>query len=83
MYQNIFVDRENNMVYLWDDMSGFSTLPYSSFNYCYVPDKSGTWLTMNGKRVSKKYKPRTVFGEKYESDVPAETRILTELYLKR
>ena len=81
MYQNIYVDREEHLVYIWDDSTGMTTLPTKSFNYCWTPDKNGTHLTMFGKRVAKKYNPYMVVGEKYESDIPQETRVLTDLYL--
>lgn len=81
MYQNIFVDRDINTIYVWDDEDGLSTLPYSSFSYAYVPDKNGTYVSMAGKRLAKKYKAYAIQGEKYESDVPIETRVLMDMYL--
>jgi DNA polymerase elongation subunit (family B) len=81
MYQNIYVDRKEHLIYIWDDSSGLTKLPQKSFSYAWVPDKNGTHLTMSGKRVSKKFNPYMIVGEKYESDVPIETRVLTDLYL--
>lgn len=81
MYQNIYVDREDHLVYIWDDSTGLMTLPSKSFNYCWVPDKNGTHLTLFGTRVAKKYNSYMVVGEKYESDLSQETRVLTDLYL--
>ena len=54
-YQNIYIDQQDDeqTVYIWDDAKGLVTLPLSDFNYAYVKDPSGKYLSMTGERVSK------------------------------
>ncbi len=69
-------------MHLWDDQNGYTTLPFSQFDYAYKADRNGSKLSMTGVRVSKtkmyKWDDPTLF----ESDVPRETRVLTDLYLE-
>ena len=84
MYQNIYVEdgEGRGTVHLWDDQNGYTTLPFSQFNYAYKPDNNGSVVSMTGVRVSKtkyyKFDDPTMF----ESDIPRETRVLTDLYLQ-
>jgi len=83
VYQNIFIEdgEGRGIVHLWDDQNGYTTLPFSQFDYAYKADRNGSKLSMTGVRVSKtkmyKWDDPTLF----ESDVPRETRVLTDLYL--
>lgn len=83
MYQNIFIEdgEGRGMVHLWDDHNGYTTMPFAQFDYAYKADRNGSKLSMTGVRVSKtkyyKFDDPTMF----ESDVPRETRVLTDLYL--
>jgi DNA polymerase elongation subunit (family B) len=83
MYQNIFVDRNSDVptAYIWDDRQGLITLPVSEFNYAYIRDPKGKFLAMTGERVSKIYRFNRNADNIFESDLPIETRILTDLYL--
>lgn len=83
-YQNIYADLSGDTptVYVWDDVRGLVTYPASQFRYAYVTDPKGKYLSMTGKRVSK---TRRYFRGKpgvFESDLPIETRVLTDLYLQ-
>lgn len=84
MYQNIFIEdgEGRGTVHLWDDQMGYTTLPFSQFDYAYKQDKNGNTLSMTGVRVSKtrnyKWDDPTLF----EGDIPRETRVLTDLYLQ-
>ncbi len=82
-YQNIFIDStsDEQTAYIWDDTQGLITLPLSEFNYAYVRDPKGKYLSMTGDRLSKTR--RFVRGSEnvFESDLPKETRVLTDLYL--
>jgi DNA polymerase elongation subunit (family B) len=84
MYQNIFIEdgEGRGIVHLWDDREGYTTLPFSQFDYAYKPDRNGSKLSMTGVRVAKtkmyRYDDPTLF----ESDIPRETRVLTDLYLE-
>lgn len=83
-YQNIYIDNEEDgkVVYVWDDVKGLRSYPEKDFRYAYVPDPKGKYLSMTGKKLSKTY--RFIRGHKdvFESDLPMETRVLTDLYLK-
>lgn len=78
MYQNIFIDRREDKVYLWDDkreMTKFDYVPYA-----YKKQTGGSFRSIYGDELTKVYG----FNEKdpnlFESDVPAETRILIDMY---
>jgi DNA polymerase elongation subunit (family B) len=85
-YQNIFVtrktDAEPSTVYLWDDAEGLIVHPYREFEYSYKKDPTGKFISLYGDRLKK---VKTIWpkeGEElFESDVPRETRVLTDLYL--
>jgi DNA polymerase elongation subunit (family B) len=85
MFQNIYItsrsDDEPATVYLWDDEKGLLTFPYSDYDYCYKLDRSGTHETIYGDRVSKTFHYRDGQPGIFESDVPRETRVLTDIYL--
>jgi len=82
-YQNIYIDSsgDEQTVYIWDDNKGLVTLPLSDFNYAYVKDPTGKFLSMTGERVSKTRRFTRGHPNVFESDLPKETRVLTDLYL--
>jgi len=82
-YQNIYVDTtgEPHTVYVWDDTNGLVTFPVSEFRYAYVRDPKGKQLNMMGQRVSKTRRFMKGTEGVFESDLPMETRVLTDLYL--
>ena len=83
MYQNIFIDStsDEQTVYIWDDTQGLITLPLSEFNYAYVRDPKGKYISMTGERLSKTRRFIRGTPNVFESDLPKETRVLTDLYL--
>lgn len=85
MYKNIYItnnsDTDPATVYLWDDEKGLLTFAYADFNYAYKHDRNGTLQTIYGDRVSKTMHWRDGQPGIFESDVPRETRVLTDLYL--
>jgi DNA polymerase elongation subunit (family B) len=85
MYQAIYVERGegfgNDTVHLWDDELGYKTVPYRQFDYAYKPDKSGQYISMTGVRLAKVKRYKRDDPSLFESDLPAETRVLTDLYL--
>ena len=83
MYQNIFIDStsDEQIVYIWDDAQGLITLPLSDFNYAYVRDPKGKYISMTGERLSKTRRFIRGTPNVFESDLPKETRVLTDLYL--
>jgi len=82
-YQNIYIDSHDDeqTVYIWDDARGMVTLPLSEFNYAYIKDPSGDYMSMTGVRVSKTRRFTRGHPNVFESDLPKETRVLTDLYL--
>ena len=79
MYQNIFLERQRNLIHLWDDTLGYRTFPYKK--YAYVKDPNGEYTSMYGDRLTKIYKWDKDDGEElFESDVPETTRVLVDLY---
>jgi len=83
MYQNIYIDSTDGTqtVYIWDDQRGMITLPWSQFNYAYEASSSGKYITMTGQKVNKVYRFNRDDPKVFESDLPRETRVLTDLYL--
>jgi len=85
MYQNIYLEDTDNsrgIVHLWDDTEGYSSFPYSKFNYAYKPSSHGTHLSLTGERCEKTYRYKRDDDSLFESDVPRETRVLSDLYLE-
>ena len=82
-YQNIYIDQreDEQTAYIWDDVKGLITYPLSDFNYAYVKDPTGKYLSMTGERVSKTRRFTRGNPNIFESDLPKETRVLTDLYL--
>ncbi len=79
MYQNIFFERQRNLIHLWDDTIGYRTFPYKK--YAYVKDPNGEYTSMHGDRLTKVYKwEKDSEEELFESDVPETTRVLVDLY---
>ena len=85
MYQNIFIERGegygNDTVHLWDDQMGYRILPYKDFDYAYKPDRNGNHIGMTGIKLSKTRRYKRDDPTLFESDLPPETRVLTDLYL--
>jgi len=85
MYQAIYIERGegfgNDTVHLWDDELGYKTIPYNKFDYAYKPDRSGQFISMTGVRLAKVKRYKRDDPSLFESDLPQETRVLTDLYL--
>lgn len=85
MYQNIFIERGEqwgqDTVHLWDDQLGYKTIPYNKFDYAYKPDRNGSFVSMTGVRLAKVKRYKRDDPSLFESDLPQETRVLTDLYL--
>ena len=79
MYQNIFLERQRNLIHLWDDTLGYRTFPYKK--YAYRKDPNGQYVSMHGDRLEKIYKwEKDEAEDLFESDVPETTRVLVDLY---
>jgi DNA polymerase elongation subunit (family B) len=78
MYQNVYVDRKEKRVYLWDDIQGLITTPYKP--YAYRLSSTGTYRSIYGDKLEKITRYRYDDDELFESDVSPETRVLIDLY---
>ena len=79
MYQNIYYERQKNLIHLWDDKNGYQTFPYRK--YAYKRDTHGEYLSMYGDKLSKVGKWEKEDAEDlFESDVPETTRVLVDIY---
>ena len=79
MYQNIYYERQRNLIHLWDDERGYTTFPYRK--YAYKKDPHGEFRSMYGDRLTKISKWEKDDAEDlFESDVPETTRVLVDIY---
>jgi DNA polymerase elongation subunit (family B) len=79
MYQNIFYERSKNLIHLWDDKQGYSTMPYRK--YAYKKDPYGQYRSMYGDKLTRISKwDKDDMDDLFESDVPETTRVLVDIY---
>jgi len=78
MYQNVFVDKKESVVHLWDDVQGYKAFPYR--RYAYRRSLGGKFKSLYGDELEKV----TAFDDKdpslFESDVAPEMRTLIDTY---
>ena len=77
-YQNIYYQREKNLIHLWDDTQGYRSFPYT--RYAYERAENGESLSIYGDKLTKIYKFSKDDTNLFESDVPETTRALVDLY---
>ncbi len=75
MYQQIYYDKPNNMIHLWDDTNGYSMHKYEKYGY--KKDPNGTFKHIQGFNVSKTTK---ITKHTHESDVEPTIRFLVDNY---
>ena len=78
MYQNVYYQREKNLIHLWDDKLGYRTFPYT--RYAYEKAENGEHISLYGDRLTKIYKFQKDNHNLFESDVPETTRVLVDTY---
>jgi DNA polymerase elongation subunit (family B) len=78
MYQNVYYQREKNLVHLWDDKLGYRSFPYT--RYAYEKADRGEYISLYGDKLSKIFKFKKDDPDLFESDVPETTRILVDTY---
>lgn len=78
MYQNIFVSRKDNTVYLWDDKKGLVKFPYRP--YAFRKKVGGLYKSIYGDELEKIYNFSPKDPSLFESDVPLDTKILIDVY---
>ena len=77
-YQNIYYQREKNLIHLWDDKQGYRSFPYT--RYAYERAENGEARSIYGDKLTKIYKFSKDDPNLFESDVPETTRALVDLY---
>lgn len=78
MYQNIYFQREKNLIHLWDDVLGYRSFPYT--RYAYEKSEHGMFTSIYGDSLTKIYKFSKDDPDLFESDVAETTRVLVDLY---
>lgn len=78
MYQNIYFQREKNLIHLWDDTLGYRSFPYT--RYAYEKSEHGMFTSIYGDSLTKIYKFSKDDPDLFESDVAETTRVLVDLY---
>lgn len=78
MFQNVFVDKKESVVHLWDDQTGYKAFPYK--RYAYRRAQGGKFKSLYGDELDKV----TAFDDRdpnlFESDVAPEMRVLIDQY---
>ena len=80
MYQNIFVDKKEWVVHLWDDTKGYAKFPYP--RYAYRRKTGGSFKSLYGDSLEKISSFDERDPELFESDVQPELRVLIDAYEK-
>lgn len=78
MYKNVWYKRETNSIHIWDDVRGYSVLPYSK--YAYEIDPNGTYTSIYGDSLRKVFNFKRGATGLFESDVNETTRALIDMY---
>ena len=78
MYQNIYINKKDWIVHLWDDEKGYTSFAYPK--YAYKRQVGGPEKSLYGDELVKVYNFNENDPALFESDVPAETRILMDYY---
>ena len=78
-YQNLYFEKEANIMHVWDDQKGYYTKKYR--NYAYIQDGNGTFQSIYGERLKKiNFWKKEDNLKLYESDVNEVTRFLIDEY---
>jgi len=78
MYQNIFIDKKEWTVHLWDDEHGYTKFPYP--RYAYRRSPNGKFKSLYGDTLDKVYNYDDRDPELFESDLTPEMRVLIDAY---
>lgn len=80
MFCNVFTDRRNDQILVWDDEEGLQKIPLRSLSYSYKKSPNGQYTSIFGEKLTRINKYDRGDIDSYESDVPLDTRLLIELY---
>lgn len=78
LYQNIFVDKKEWVVHLWDDTKGYVSFPYPRYAYRRKP--GGQYKSLYGDELEKVSSYDERDPSLFESDVSPEMRVLIDAY---
>ena len=79
MYQNIYFEKNSNLMHVWDDEHGYYIKKYRK--YAYVKDGNGSYESIHGERLKKiNFWNKEDNLKLYESDVNEVTRFLIDEY---
>ena len=78
MYQNIYINKKDLIVHLWDDEKGYRSFPYP--RYAYKRQIGGPEKSIYGDELVRVVNFNDSDPTLFESDVPAETRVLMDYY---
>ena len=53
MYQNIFVDKETETIFIWDDQAGLVKVPISDATYAYRKRSGGRYKSLYGDELER------------------------------
>ncbi len=78
MYQNLYFERQRNLMHIWDDHRGYTCFPFQK--YAYKKDPHGDYESIFGDRLKKVYNNKKGQPGLFESDVSETTRVLVDMY---
>lgn len=80
MYQNIFINRRNETVFLWDDQKGKIEFPLFAIRYAYRKKAGGEFKSLYGDELEEVSYYDDNDRSLFESDVPLEVKALSRIY---
>lgn len=80
MYVNIWVDRRNEIVHVWDDEKGCVNFPLEAIRFAYKKNPAGEYVSLYGDRLEEVMYYDDNDHSLLESDVPIELKTLSKLY---
>ena len=79
MYQNLYFEKEANIMHVWDDQKGYYTKKYR--NYAYIQDGNGAFKSIYGERLKKiNFWKKEDNLKLYESDVNEVSMVIQMMY---
>lgn len=79
-FQNIYVDRRNEIVHLWDDKKGKVQFPLAAIRYAYKKKAGGEFRSLYGDELEEVMYYADNDPDFLESDVPIEVKTLSRVY---
>lgn len=79
-YQNIFVDRRRETVFLWDDQKGKIEFPLAAIRYAYRKKDGGEFKSLYGDELEEVGYYEDNDRSLFESDVSLEVKALSRIY---